>query len=594
MTVITADDIAAHGWKSLGDALQTVRGFYLINDGLYPSLGARAFGPPGDYNSRLLLVIDGHRTNENIYDSFGAGFDGLVDLQDVERIEIIRGPASSLYGTSAFFGVINVVTTRGRALGGMRMRMESASFGTRDMVLAAGNRFAGGLDAYLSTSIRRSRGRDYFFPELDTTSSGGYSRGLDGEERNRATLRLGWGPLALTGMINARTKDFATGRYSVDIGVPGNKVLDNTSFVGLAVDHSLSATSAVHAQASFHAYDYSGYYMYSGEPSSDWARGRWVVLESQYARTLRGGHRLIAGAQGVTNVRQVQGIREGNEVTFFDDTRQSVAGLYAQSELHLGRAWIANGGVRVDHYSSFGASVNPRLALIRSLGVGSALKVLYGSAFRAPNNFERLYEGLNITSNPELGPERIHTLEVLVEHRLGAHLKVTGSLFRNGAYDLVEGVSTATPGIEQYQNRGRARATGLEAEAEFEWHGARGRASHVWQRGHDATRDAELPNAPRHLFNADVVVPMAHGLVTSIEARAVSSRYSYSRVTVPGFAVANVWLQAPIPLHGVRIAGGIYNLLNTSYGDPTGSDFVQSCIPQAGRTFRVSLEAGRR
>ena len=122
VTILTAADIRTFGWRTLGEALRSVRGFYATYDRNYSYLGVRGFARPTDYNNRVLFLIDGHRLNDNVYDAAYIGTEAPIDLDLVERIEVIRGPGSSLYGSSAFFGVVNIITRRGGAIGGSRGR----------------------------------------------------------------------------------------------------------------------------------------------------------------------------------------------------------------------------------------------------------------------------------------------------------------------------------------------------------------------------------------------------------------------------------------------------------------------------------------
>ncbi|HTT18702.1 MAG TPA: TonB-dependent receptor plug domain-containing protein, partial [Candidatus Sulfotelmatobacter sp.] len=114
VTVVTAEDIQKYGYRTLADVLQTVHGFYVINDRNYSYVGVRGFLDPRDYNARILFLVDGHRINDNIFDGSYVGTEFPVDVDLIERIEIIRGPNSSIYGTGAFAAVINVITKRGR------------------------------------------------------------------------------------------------------------------------------------------------------------------------------------------------------------------------------------------------------------------------------------------------------------------------------------------------------------------------------------------------------------------------------------------------------------------------------------------------
>ena len=118
VTIVTADEISRYGYRTLADILRGVRGFYVTDDRNYSYVGARGFNRPGDYSTRVLLLVNGHRVNDNVYDQASVGADFGIDAAMFERVEIIRGPASSLYGTNALFAIVNVVTRTGASLNG--------------------------------------------------------------------------------------------------------------------------------------------------------------------------------------------------------------------------------------------------------------------------------------------------------------------------------------------------------------------------------------------------------------------------------------------------------------------------------------------
>jgi iron complex outermembrane receptor protein len=130
VTIITAEEIQRYGYRTLADILRNVRGFYVSNDRNYSYLGVRGYGLPGDYNSRITLLIDGHRLNDNIFDAALIGTEFPLDVDLIDHVEVIRGPNSSLYIASAFLGVINVVTKRGRDLQKVSVAGDVASYGT--------------------------------------------------------------------------------------------------------------------------------------------------------------------------------------------------------------------------------------------------------------------------------------------------------------------------------------------------------------------------------------------------------------------------------------------------------------------------------
>ena len=139
VAIITADEIGKYGYRTLADILRGVRGLFVTYDRNYANLGIRGFNRPGDLNTRVLLLVDGHRINDNIYESAPIGTEFPVDVDLIERVEVIRGPGSSLYGTNAFFGVINVITRRGTDLRRVELSGAAGSFNTYNGRISYGN-----------------------------------------------------------------------------------------------------------------------------------------------------------------------------------------------------------------------------------------------------------------------------------------------------------------------------------------------------------------------------------------------------------------------------------------------------------------------
>src|SRR5687767_52272 len=113
VTVITRSQIKAFGWRTLDQALASLPGIHITYDRQYSYLGTRGFGLPGDFNTRVLLAINGNRANDVVYDAALLGREFPVDMDLVERIEFIAGPGGAVYGQNAMFGVINVITRNG-------------------------------------------------------------------------------------------------------------------------------------------------------------------------------------------------------------------------------------------------------------------------------------------------------------------------------------------------------------------------------------------------------------------------------------------------------------------------------------------------
>jgi len=129
VSIVTAEEIQRYGYQTLADILRSLPGFYTTYDRNYDYIGVRGFGIPGDYDTRLLLLVDGHRINDNVYDSLYSDRGFILDVDLIDRVELVRGPSSSLYGSSAFFGIVNVITKKGRDLNGTEV---SAAAGSHD------------------------------------------------------------------------------------------------------------------------------------------------------------------------------------------------------------------------------------------------------------------------------------------------------------------------------------------------------------------------------------------------------------------------------------------------------------------------------
>ena len=165
VTVVTADEIQKYGYRNLADILRSVPGFYVTYDRDYTFVGVRGFGRLGDWNSRILVLIDGHRINNNVLGQAMLGNEFLVDIDMIERVEIVRGPSSSLYGANAFFAVINVITRTSKQVKDWELSFQTGSFGTDEGRATYGHQFHG-LGVLLSGTFYNSTGPDLVFSSI--------------------------------------------------------------------------------------------------------------------------------------------------------------------------------------------------------------------------------------------------------------------------------------------------------------------------------------------------------------------------------------------------------------------------------------------
>ena len=474
VTVVTSREIRKYGWKTLADLLRTVRGFHVSYDRSYNWVGVRGFLPPGDSNTKILTLVDGHRMNDDVYNQAYLGEDFLLDLDLVDRVEIVRGPGSSLYGSNAFFAVINVITRRGESVKGGEASLEGEHPRGLRGRLTYGNRFKNGAEVLLSVSALDRPGEDLFFPEFnDPATNNGVAQGLDGVRNRRFFGSASLGAFTLTGGYVRRDKDIPTSSFGAVFPDPTGWYLDESYFTEARYEKEHDGTS-VQARLfrDWHKFDSK---MTMEDPMMnpiapfrlvmrDRAEARSWGAETKVTRTLLERHTATAGAEYRRIYRITQTIFAEDPFTSFLDTNRNsyVWALFLQDEVRLAEGLLLNVGIRHDHYGTFGGTTNPRAALIWSPRETTALKLLYGQAFRAPTPFELYWNdgGLTQKASPDLKPERIRTLEVVWEQGLGKNLRSVVAAYENRIKDPIGVVTDPADSLDVSRNLGEARGMG--------------------------------------------------------------------------------------------------------------------------------------
>ncbi len=579
VTVITADDIRAHGYRTLADVLRSVRGLHVTYDRNYAYLGVQGFGRTGDYNSRVLLLIDGVRANDNIYDQASIGTEFPIDMELVDRIEFVPGPGSSVYGSNAVFGVINVVTRRGADLGGAEATAGAGSASTALGRASWGGRTEAGTDVLLSVSGFRSRPGE-----------------LDSDRNRQLFARATRGPWALQLVHGERTKGIPTGAYGIVPDAPGSETTDQWTYLNLRHARPVREDTELTLQLSYGDYRYSGNYVYDMPPlvtNRDTARGTWWDAEARVVSTAWHGHKLVAGAQYQADARKDQfNFDLAPFASYLDDRRRGKrSGIYLQDEIALRADLRLNAGIRYDQPYTGSGVLNPRLALIWNPAERMVLKLLHGNAYRAPNAYELYYAAPGPggqKGNPDLNIERIRTTEAVAEYFVSPSLRLQASAFRYEIRDLIEQVIDPADGMAVFRNTGAARSSGAGLEIERRWSsGARLRANVSAQRAVDGN-GTWLVNSPRRLAKLAAVVPLGGGVRAGAELQYASKRRTLAG-EVPGFVIANLTVTAPLPPRGAELSVSLYNALDKRYPDPAGPEHPQDRIEQDGRTLLARL-----
>jgi iron complex outermembrane receptor protein len=596
VTIVTAEDISRHGYRTLADILRSVRGLFVTEDRNYSYVGARGFARAGDYNTRILVLVDGHRINDAVFDQAPIGRELGLDPSTFQRVEIVRGPASALYGTSAFFAVVNVTTKRGEDVNGVAVRAGAGNLGRAKVNGIAGRRFNNGLDVAVGASVEDLHGyEELYYPEFDDPSTNnGLAVGLDHDSLGTVNGRVSYRDVTVTAAYGRREKSVPTASFGTAFNDNRFVTEDWRGYVDAALDRTWRGTQyAIRAYADTYRYD--GTYPYessvTGEPnvlSTDYGYGTWWGAEGRATRRLPGRQTLTAGLEFRDYAQQAQGeaFEEDPSTNWDADGATHVFAAYAQDEVRVRDKWLVSVGGRYDAYSGFDR-ISPRASVVFMATPTRAIKYLFGSAFRAPNayEFDYLTQGVR---NTDLRSETINTHEFVWEEYTGDWLRTTVSAYRNNVENLIE-LSVDEDDALTFSNSGKVLARGLEVEAEVRTGGSQLVGSYALQRTRNRETDEELTNSPRHLGKIRLAVPgPVAGATIAVEVQTMSQRLTVARSLVGGHALANVNYVHPINSR-LAFTATVRNLFEAKYADPASAEHRQETIPQDGRTGYIGL-----
>jgi iron complex outermembrane receptor protein len=599
VSVITREDIRSFGWRTLDEALATLPGTHVTYDRQYKYLGTRGFGLPGDFNTRVLITINGNRVNDSTFDAGQVGRQFPLDMDLIERIELIPGPGGAVYGQNAMFGVVNVVTRTGQGMDATELALRAQRpQGQREQRVSFGRRLDNGLDVLLSASTLNARGQDHF-QDFGAAGVSGLARGMDGERDRELFARLGLGPWSMELVNGNERKDDPTAGYLGDPLVPGAYQRDRYTLAQLQYQGGQPSDALqFHARLFAGQQRYAGQFFY-GTPTQNPALGDWRGAEGRLLYNGLADHKVLLGVEVQDNLRAQQqfidAAHPARNITIESPGWRT--GIYVQDQWQLDERISATLGLRVDRNDSTGTQTSPRLGLIWQPWHATTFKTLYGKAHRAPNAFERDYgDGVSQVGNPALRGESIDTLELVADHRVGNDLLLRASVYSWRMSELIVlGIDPAT-GLTQYQSGGRVRATGMELSADKFWSwGARLRGSVSMQHARDAgdrAQDAngsKVVNSPSLLGKLNLSAPLPWaGLRLGYELQFSGRRSTLAGSHTGGYAVSNLHLGTERLWPGLELGLTVRNLFDKRYAHPAADSNWQDTLAQDGRSVCVA------
>lgn len=515
VTVVSRAEIERYGFRTLADVLNFASlGSFSHGDRRYELVGSRGLFFFEDFNTRLLVMLNGHVLNEPWSNFGGVGRAMLVPLDLVERIEIVYGPSSLLYGGYSLYGIVNVVTRTGGAMPGLRVRATYGSWNTRESLVSYGaSGVSGGEESSVEWSVLAAAGyyatdgEDLDLPRTDvgypvaldgSTTWGGPQEGTDFERAPFAFLLARRGELSLLARAGHRRRGAPFAPYGAMYGTPDQTLRDAKAFVDLRWDRKLRPDLDLSLRAFHDVYGYDEEDPYADAVSYPGEPGYTFVLATDDHDTggearlhwRRGTHFVTAGGEFRYRTLGQESFTRffGGQVAPGSTIRQDVTGrfavLYAQEEWRPRDALSLVVGGNFAHTDPGGSKAQPRLALIVKPRPTVALKGLYGRGFRPPSIFEASYGDFRSQiENPALESEEIESFEGSVIWNPDRRLALQGYAFRSRLQGLIQGVEIRTPadvqgglvgpggtaeelvGLLQYQSSGDVRSWGFGGSA---------------------------------------------------------------------------------------------------------------------------------
>ena len=616
VTVITSEQIKQMGFRTLIEVLRIVPGFYVSMD----ETGEKEIAVRGmldDASQKIKVLIDGHSINDVWRGGAMWNFDDLP-VENIKKVEIIRGPGSALYGQNAFLAVVNVITKGNEDIDGFQVTTSGGSFSTQNYNLLFGREFgglkiSGFLDYFDTEGFSRKIEQDILFPAAASRSPG---QSQNRKEKTDLNLKLSYNNLEVRAKyMKKRRKDY------IGVGDALNEesiLRDTYMFTEFTYRLSLSEKLNITPKVYYDQYNYDPFF----EQRPDGHLGtypegikgqlrfkqRTIGFDNQVNYKLFEGNELTFGLQyewihqhdikfsknshPITNANLTLVTDFSDDLPFTRKATRHIYATYLQDEWNITKDIDLTVGVRHDRFTRFEGTTNPRMGLIWRFVEDAHLKLLFATAFKAPS-FQELFLANQTVKigNSSLDPEKINTYEAGLGYNFTSHIKASMNFFYNRIRDRIKLEDTGSP--KQFQNRAGARIIGVETELKADFGNDNYVfANYTYQDAEDTRNRNRLPDVPVHNGNIGINAAFckyANANLTTLLSGPRPREDGDTRRDIPGQALVNMTLIGKNFIDNFEVRGSVFNLFDKSYYDPAPQNTVTTDYPQQGRSVTIEL-----
>ncbi len=610
ITVIDEDRINKMGANTLMDVLRVVPGLGVSQSNIYvDKITVR--GIETWFSEKVLVLLDGHSLNSDLLNGGATGTFANFPVEHIKRVEIIRGPASALYGENAFTALINIITKEAKEIDGVQISARTGSYHTRTANLLLGQAYE---DFDLTANINYRDTDSYkAYVASDAVGNSGYTSPTSKRLYTDISVKHKSGFYARSnyntteegpryGAAHALNDEDTSKReaYFVELGYK-QKISDVYSLDSRVYHDSFEADNLWEI--------YSEGYT-NNDSNTTYPNGMLAV--SGYTNKKSGFETLLTiTKENYTVVSglsyEIQRLKDplykanfdpstglplpslqdfsDPSTNFVSEEERRFWAIYSELLYDITSDLRVNAGIRYDHYNDFGDVLNPRLGAAWTVNTDNIIKLMYGEAFRAPT-FAELHNKNNpaLVGNPDLDPERVKTLELNIQNSSIDNLEASLTIFKSFIDDII------TTAGNTYINQGKTTTRGLEAELKQTLRrGSYIVANYTFQNPKSEGTSQDLENISKHegYLALNYRINTYLNLYTDAKYTGKQTRNSTdSRDEVDSFITSNATLLAKnLILKDLQMKFSVYNLFNEkSYDANSPYDY-----PIAGRSYMAEL-----
>lgn len=650
-SVITAADLTLYGWRNFSEALASLAGFYTVDTREFTYLGVRGASLRGDVNGRVLILVDGH-TQQELWSNAAYPEQIGLDASQIDHLEVLRGPASALYGSLGFLAIINIVTRKGAPDSWARATFDMVNLHSFRGAASLGHRFRNQLELALHLGLHRGLGSSSSYPDVAAAQRGPESPCVTVAESERpprlcnggiadretdaglgffAFAHLAYKGLSLRGSYQFFDKNLPLAPYQSLFNDRANRYLLTRGYVDLG--YEVGRPSTLQAQLRAY-YDFAGYSDDLAYSDDGTAKGRYQFHDAANPWWVGAEAKLLLEREWADRVRLA--ITGGGEVTYvwsdsrsgrFDEQNRRFAedtppaltsdllrgAAYAQAELTYLRRLFLTLGARGDFSNKNPAAISPRAGIVLLPHPTTTFKLLYSRGFVFPSWYGLYFrDETTILDNPGLKPEQADNFELVYQQQLGAPLALTASVYYIQGRDLIQSQvvcyrdrmlgldleSCPDPADQRTQRRNGASFQSFGAEVGLSGRFKNGARTFVNYSFNRATDESGLRarNAPEHMLKAGVAYPLwREHLFAGSELRFWSAREVVDRgePTAPHVQLGAHVVWKDLPRH-FTASLKVWDLTGLAWYEPSVAEDSRPIarIPHRGPEVQLRLSYG--